>query len=1252
MQKYSYIAYIEGDTSGIISAMKDVEERGKDLNRRMKVINEGLKFNPESVELLGSKFDNLSEQLDNAKTKFEALKSVEEQAKHSRETGNMSKDNYAYYQQQLAKAENSYKTLEIAVGTAKAQLDRAKEAMEQNAYATKGLAAVLTEVETAGKSFDAELKEIDTSLRNGGGAEILGQKYDILSQAVENTEKKLEALKSAQKNMAAGAENGTVSIELQREYQRAVDSTSNKLVRYKQELEQVSQKIEDTGDSADEAEKDTRQLGDAIDDAGKRVITLGDIIKANLLSDLISRGIDFLKDKITDFAKQGIKLASDLQEVQNVVDVTFGDGANQIYEWADAAAESFGMSSLSAQKFTGTIGAMLKSQGIANDSIADMSMTLAGLAGDMASFYNIDVEQAFEKIRSGISGETEPLKQLGINMNVANLEAYALSQGIEKTWNSMSVAEQTMLRYNYLLSQTADAQGDFARTSDSFANQQRILQLNIENLSASFGEKLLPSLNKTFDTANEKLPKLENSVENIGEILGNVTSFAIEHHEAILGLVSAYLTYQGAMKIGGGVSTLVGAFKSLTTATQAATTAQQGMNAAAAANPYVIVAAAIAAVTVGLVSLVSAAGDASKSLKEIAEESIEEYENQKEKVSELETELKSVRDRITEIQSKGKLNFTDTEELTNLQLQNQELSTRLEIEKELLETKKQMAGEDTAYSIMADDFQSEGTIASIEYAIDRYEEAKNLLVNAEEQLANGEIEDNETYRNSVENFKAEMQTQKLSILENTTAMNELADKLDLTTESGKNAQAAVDGVNDRVMKMFDIAEEEPTLGINTEVHGENAYARDQRLAYENAQNEKKIRDENLKDYVANLDERLSLRRISEEQYYSELKDYLDKNVNTESKAWYEQLGRYEDYEQKKLDTAKKEAEEEQKTAEENARKQKELSEKEIEDRISAVKEKQELNDEFTEKMMYDEMEIIISGLDKESELYKKYNSEILKGRKKLNDELLDEDKKKRDEELKKISDHYDDIQDKLEDRYDDLKKEKEKVKGEFLDIYLSETVKDKDGNDVDILTDLDEKSKQIDKYESSLARLEKTGISDSLLEKIKGMNFKDGSRQRFIDTLLGLSPDKLKLYYSDWDRYNSKAEAAADNEISDEAEALNEKASSSVRDIFGNLINQSYEDGVETGKKFLQGVYDAMDEVVDPATVAMILSGNYNMTGSSAGNPESNPAREQKTVSWDTPLTFVFDGGNKKYETTIGDIIDEGRRTGGNTLNL
>lgn len=230
-------------------------------------------------------------------------------------------------------------------------------------------------------------------------------------------------------------------------------------------------------------------------------------------------GLVTIARKALDTIKTGIDYASDLAEAQNVVDVTFGSATEAINSWSKECLAAYGMNEVSAKRYAGTIGAMLKSSGLAGDAIVDMSKDMVGLAGDMASFYNLDLETAFEKIRSGISGETEPLKQLGINMSVANLEAYALSQGIKTSYNEMSQAEQVMLRYNYLMSTTADAQGDFARTQDSYANQTRLLSESWLEFTGVMAEQLLPVLTTIVSWLNNIVAFLTENADMVSAVL-------------------------------------------------------------------------------------------------------------------------------------------------------------------------------------------------------------------------------------------------------------------------------------------------------------------------------------------------------------------------------------------------------------------------------------------------------------------------------------------------------------------------------------------------------------------------------------------------------------------------------------------------------------------------------------------------------------------------------------------------------------
>ena len=226
---------------------------------------------------------------------------------------------------------------------------------------------------------------------------------------------------------------------------------------------------------------------------------------------------------VVAFTKSCIDLGSDLKEVQNVVDVTFGSMSNDINTFAKNAITQFGLSETSAKQYSSTMGAMLKSMGFTTKSALEMSKSITGLSADMASFYNLDNQTAFEKIRSGISGETEPLKQLGINMSVANLEAYALSQGIKTAYNSMTQQQQALLRYNYLMSVTADAQGDFARTSSGWANQMRILKENFNSFKAELGQAFIAVATPVITVLNSIITKLIQAATAFRQFIDTIT---------------------------------------------------------------------------------------------------------------------------------------------------------------------------------------------------------------------------------------------------------------------------------------------------------------------------------------------------------------------------------------------------------------------------------------------------------------------------------------------------------------------------------------------------------------------------------------------------------------------------------------------------------------------------------------------------------------------------------------------------------
>lgn len=235
----------------------------------------------------------------------------------------------------------------------------------------------------------------------------------------------------------------------------------------------------------------------------------------------------FAVKKIIDFGAACIELGSDLAEVQNVVDVTFPRMSKKVDEFARNAAGSFGLSETMAKKFTGTFGAMAKAFGFNEQAAYEMSTALTGLAGDVASFYNISQDEAYTKMKAVFTGETEVLKDLGIVMTQNALDAYSMANGYGKVTAKMTEAEKVALRYQFVTDQLALASGDFIRTSDGWANQVRILQLQFDSLKATIGQGLINVLTPVIKVINliiSKLMSLANAFKSMTDMFAGKKS--------------------------------------------------------------------------------------------------------------------------------------------------------------------------------------------------------------------------------------------------------------------------------------------------------------------------------------------------------------------------------------------------------------------------------------------------------------------------------------------------------------------------------------------------------------------------------------------------------------------------------------------------------------------------------------------------------------------------------------------------------
>ena len=243
-------------------------------------------------------------------------------------------------------------------------------------------------------------------------------------------------------------------------------------------------------------------------------------------------GVVFGVQQLVKFAKASVDLASDIQEVQNVVDTAFGDMSYKMEQFAKTAIETYGISELTAKKTGSTFAAMASGTDVAIDAASDMAVALTGLSADMASFYNVSQETAAIALYSVFTGETETLKKFGVVMTEVNLQAFALSKGITKSFRAMSQAEKVQLRYEYVMAQTALAHGDFAKTSDNWANQTRMLSDRWKELSSIVGTGIMHTLAPGLRLLNSLLSSTISSAEvayaTLAKIFGWETDIAAQ----------------------------------------------------------------------------------------------------------------------------------------------------------------------------------------------------------------------------------------------------------------------------------------------------------------------------------------------------------------------------------------------------------------------------------------------------------------------------------------------------------------------------------------------------------------------------------------------------------------------------------------------------------------------------------------------------------------------------------------------------
>lgn len=478
----------------------------------------------------------------------------------------------------------------------------------------KDVAAQMQQIDKSLRETGSEYKLLKTNLENGFSTEKWSRAKTILTQAISDAEKKAAMLAERLRDLESSGEYGDDTAEVIRQLNREITATENEAQRARDRLKEIDEL------RMNQIKSTLSQVSAALDSVGKK-LTLG------VTAPLVAAGA------------ASFKMAADMDESINKVDVAFGDAADSVHAFSNETLTTYGIAKSTALDMAGYFGDMATSMGFSREQAAEMSKQLVGLAGDLASFKNISLSEAQTALAAIFTGETESLKQLGIVMTETNLEAYAMAQGIETSTKSMDQAQKTALRMQYVLENTKNAQGDFARTSDSSSNQLRILTESLKELAAIAGQELIPIITPIIQKLNSIIQSIGELDDGTKEIITKVAVFAASF--------GPLLSVSGKMV--SVVTAMITAYKALKAAQAAATAGQTALNVAMSANPAGAIAAAVGVLISVLGSLAITSALTSESVESLSDavdgvnQSYRDFVDQSEEnVREQEAELKIV----------------------------------------------------------------------------------------------------------------------------------------------------------------------------------------------------------------------------------------------------------------------------------------------------------------------------------------------------------------------------------------------------------------------------------------------------------------------------------------------------------------------------------------------------------------------------------------------------------------------------------
>nr|DAH88882.1 MAG TPA: minor tail protein [Caudoviricetes sp.] len=1067
-------------------------------------------------------------------------------------------------------------------------IDGEKEFRKELTAINAQLRALAAEGKTVEATYDGQTESVES----------LTAKSKVLNQQIETQRKAIEKIEYA---LQKARESYDENDEHVQKWKAVLANANTQLVAMEKQLEKTKIGLE--------------EVSEGFQKASSRLNTAGNALTVGLTTPLVAAGA------------AAVNYASDTEEALNKVDVAFGSSAESVKAWSDTTLTSIGLAKGTALDMAALYGDMATSMGFSEEAAADMAKELVNLAGDLASFKNISVDEVNTALKSVFTGETESLKNLGVVMTEVNLENYALSKGLSQTYQSMDQNEKVALRYQYVLDMTKNAQGDFARTTDSTANQIRILQESLKEAAASIGEDLLPIVTPL--------------IQKLGELTQSLSGLDSETQRTIV-QTSLFLAALGPMlKLTGGITSAVNtgitAYKALKAAHTAATASQLGLNAAMAANPVGAVVTAVGGLVAVLGSLAAATAltaekqaDLNKELEETEKArlsgiaDIKEQENSTLALVSVLEDLTAVEGK-TEAQKQAILDVVAdlNEAVPNLSLAYDEQADSLNMTADAI---RNLAAAEAQRQI-----QQENMDAVVEQYRIRLEAEQRLTeastdlaqVQAEIVARQQEIADTagagsaeyatlsaemELLTFQEQDLQAQVDAANQTIGEATRQIDELSAATEAQTGEAEAAVAMAEEQTAAQGAQSASAEElsETTRTLASTVDTLSAALQEQASAGTlSLDTALELIDAGYAAALA-IDTETGAITINKDAYASLAQAKVDEQIAALEAARASENARL--VQTQEAEAVVDNAEAHLRLAEARAAAEDEI--KSYDAQIATLKQlrstigkttttvtasaaagkkaaTQAEKDLETYKDIRDELDHLLNMgqvteeayYDRLAELRDEYltDSENLSEYRKINEEIYKYDQNLAEQESDLWAEQTKTLVDELESRLDDVisaRDEMASTLSEYGDLFDIE-------DDELVINSLQDQIDMLDRYDQMLQQLQERGISDGLLGDVASLGVEDAVK--YGEELLSMTDEQFEEYNDLWLEKQEKAIEIATKFYQDQLDTLQTEYNDKLGNALDSLVDTSYDSGIDTAQGLADGINDNRQAAIDAA---------------------------------------------------------------------